>query len=128
LRHRSIIYRDFSKDKLYLDLPLIVVRLFLDSEGVVRMFGVITDTSLPEFYSGEEKGLEALAQVKFFTPDSSWSWYVSEFDDDDLLFGLVVGHEIELELFSLSELQGARRPWGLPIERDKFFEPKTLVN
>ena len=30
---------------------------------------------LPELYSGEEQGLDAPAQVKFFTPDSNWTWY-----------------------------------------------------
>lgn len=29
---------------------------------------------LPSLYSAEDKGLEALAQVKFFTPDSNWTW------------------------------------------------------
>jgi hypothetical protein len=28
---------------------------------------------LPPLYSGEEKGLDALAQVKFFTPDAQWT-------------------------------------------------------
>ena len=30
---------------------------------------------LPELYSGEEQGLDALAQVKFFTPDAQWTWF-----------------------------------------------------
>jgi hypothetical protein len=81
---------------------------------------------LPELYSQEEKGLEAMAQVKFFTPDSSWTWYASEFDGQDTLFGLVAGHELELGYFSLSELEAARGPLGLPIERDRHFEPQTL--
>jgi len=51
---------------------------------------------LPPLYSGEEQGLDALAQVKFFTPDAQWSWFASEFDGEDILFGLVVGLEIEL--------------------------------
>lgn len=80
----------------------------------------------PELYSGEEKGLDALAQVKFFTPDSTWSWYASEFDGEDVFFGLVDGFELELGYFSLGELQEARGPWGLPIERDLYFEPQTL--
>ncbi len=75
---------------------------------------------------GEELGLEALAQVKFFTPDSNWTWYASEFDGEDIFFGLVVGFEIELGYFSLSELEAARGPLGLPIERDRYFEPTTL--
>lgn len=81
---------------------------------------------LPELYSNEHIGLEALAQVKFFTPDSNWTWYASEFDGEDIFFGLVDGFEIELGYFSLSELQDTRGPLGLPIERDIHFEPKTL--
>jgi hypothetical protein len=51
---------------------------------------------------------------------------IPDFDGDDILFGLVIGFEIELGYFSLSELQAVRGHWGLPIERDLYFEPKTL--
>ena len=81
---------------------------------------------LPPLYSGEEKGLDAMATVKFFTPDSSWTWYASEFDGEDILFGLVVGLEIELGYFSLKELQEVKGPMGLPIERDLHYKPKSL--
>jgi hypothetical protein len=81
---------------------------------------------LPELYSGEEKGLEALSQVKFFTPDSNWMWCASEFDGEDTFFGLVSGFEVELGYFLLKELREARGPLGLPIERDLYFEPQTL--
>lgn len=81
---------------------------------------------LPELYSGEEQGLDVIAQVKFFSPDSGWTWYASEFDGEDIFFGLVVGFEIELEYFSLKELQEARGPLGLPIERDLYYEPTSL--
>lgn len=81
---------------------------------------------LPQLYSGEKLGLEAQAQVKYFTPDSSWSWYCSEYDGDDLMFGLVIGHEIEFGYWSLSELREARGPLGLLIERDLYFEPTSL--
>ena len=50
---------------------------------------------LPDLYSGEEYGLEAKALVKFFTPDSNWTWYASEFDGEDIFFGLVSGFEVE---------------------------------
>jgi hypothetical protein len=46
----------------------------------------------PELYSGEEQGMNAKAHVKFFTPDSNWTWYASEFDGEDVFFGLVIGH------------------------------------
>jgi len=81
---------------------------------------------LPQLYSGEEKGLDAIAQVKFFTPDSSWTWYASEFDGEDIFFGLVLGFEVELGYFSLKELKEAKGPMGLLIERDLQFEPKSL--
>jgi len=81
---------------------------------------------LPHLYNGEEKGLDAMAQVKFFTPDSNWTWYASEFDGEDNFFGLVAGLELELGYFSLKELQEARGPFGLQIERDVAFEPKSL--
>ena len=82
--------------------------------------------ALPPLGANEELGLAALARVKFFTPDSSWTWYASEFDGDDLFFGLVDGIEPELGYFSLSELQGIRGKLGLPVERDRFFEPRSL--
>lgn len=81
---------------------------------------------LPKLYANEELGLMAQALVKFFTPDSNWTWYASESDGKDTFFGLVIGFETELGYFSLSELKSVRGPLGLPIERDLYFVPKTL--
>jgi hypothetical protein len=50
----------------------------------------------------------------------------SEFDGEDIFFGLVDGFELELGYFSLKELKEVAGPLGLPIERDIHFEPKTL--
>jgi hypothetical protein len=99
-----------------------------------------TRAKLPELYSGEEKGEDALAQVKFFTPDAGWTWYASEgsYVDEDgyydtdkpkvdfIFFGLVSGLEVEYGYFSLSELESVRGTLGLPIERDLYYEPKSL--
>jgi hypothetical protein len=85
-----------------------------------------TRVKLPPLYSQEDKGEEAIAHVKFFTPAGSWTWYASEFDGEDLLFGLVAGFELEYGYFSLSELEEVRGPMGLPIERDLYYKPKTL--
>ncbi len=81
---------------------------------------------LPSLGSQEEVGLDAAAVVKFFTPAGSWTWYASEFDGEDIFFGLVIGFEVEFGYFSLSELQSVRGPLGLPIERDLHFKPKPL--
>jgi hypothetical protein len=39
----------------------------------------------------------------------------------------VVGFEIETGYFSLSELLEVRVQLGLPVERDRYFEPTTLA-
>ncbi len=82
---------------------------------------------LPPLYGQDGKGGKAVAWVKLFTPDSSWTWWVTEFDGEDMLFGLVEGHEKELGYFSLRELESVRGPMGLAIERDLHWQPKTLV-
>jgi hypothetical protein len=84
---------------------------------------------LPPLGSQDGKGGDAIAYAKFFTPSSSWTWYVTEGSpegDDFTFFGLVEGFEKELGYFSLAELQSVRGPMGLPIERDLYWKPKTL--
>jgi len=90
---------------------------------------------LPPLYSQDSLGGKAVAYVKFFTPDSNWTWWATEGspvtnDDGEEIdfhfFGLVEGFEKELGYFSLSELESARGPMGLPIERDLHWQPKTL--
>ena len=82
---------------------------------------------LPPLYAKDGKGMEALAVVKFFTPDSNWTWFASEFDPSEgLFFGLVHGMAKEMGYFSLAELESARGPMGLPIERDRYFKPTKL--
>lgn len=82
---------------------------------------------LPKLYSNEKTGLSTVAPVKLFTPDANWTWYPTEFDGNDLCFGLVSGFEVELGYFSVSELESIRGGLGLPVERDLYFQPTTLV-
>ena len=57
---------------------------------------------LPAMWETEGQGEEAIAQVKFFTPDSNWTWYGVEYDAEQRLFyGLVDGFDIEIGYFSL---------------------------
>ena len=68
--------------------------------------------------------------VKFFTPDSNWTWYAVEGtktgDGDWEFFGLVDGQDKELGYFMLSELQKVRGNLGLPVERDMYFDGRKL--
>ena len=81
---------------------------------------------LPPLSSQDGKGGKAIAYLKLFTPDSGWTFWATEYDGKDTFFGLVDGMEKELGYFSLSELENVRGPFGLPIERDIHWEPKTL--
>jgi hypothetical protein len=79
-------------------------------------------------YSGEKQQISPVI-VKFFTPDSSWTWYVFEGqkleNGDWRFYGLVDGHEKEQGYFMLSELKEARGHFGLPVERDMYFTGKV---
>ena len=80
---------------------------------------------LPELYSQDDVE-DPIAQVKFFTPDSNWTFYATEYDGKDIFFGKVIGFETELGYFSLSELKKVKGAFGLGIERDMWFKPKPL--
>lgn len=106
--------------------------------------------SIPPLYSQEQTDDPAVV-CAFFLPATNRTWYVlegatrepegcgfgqncdhrplSEYDparDDVLFFGYVVGDEAELGYFSLSELTRIRGPFGLGVERDRYFEPCRL--
>ena len=82
--------------------------------------------TIPKLYATENHD-DPTARLKYFTPDSSWTWYVTEFDPAErLCFGLVIGHERELGYFSLDELRQVRGPLGLLIERDLYWKPTPL--
>ena len=82
-------------------------------------------TSLPALYSTENT-TDPIAQVKFFDPTGSLTWYATEFDGVDTFFGWVEGTHPELGYFSLAELRRVRGRFGLGIERDRHFAPTPL--
>lgn len=81
---------------------------------------------LPKLRETEQQGVNALAQVKFFIP-GGWTWYASEFDGEDIFFGLVIGFETEFGSFSLSELSNTRGRNGAQVERDTTYTPTTFA-
>jgi len=85
------------------------------------------EKKIPALYAQDGKGKDAIAYAKFFTPDSNWTWYATEYDPEErLCFGLVDGLEKELGYFSLTELESVKGPMGLNIERDRSFKPTPL--
>lgn len=84
--------------------------------------------ALPPLY-GQEGNRNPIVYAKFFTPDSNWTWFATEGGsegDDFTFFGYVIGFEEEWGYFALSEMESARGPLGLAIERDLYFEPGSF--
>ena len=82
---------------------------------------------IPSLYGQDGKGANAIAYVKLFTPDSNWTWYITELNPEEgLCFGLICGLENELGYFSLNEISEIKGPLGLEVEKDISFEPTKL--
>jgi Protein of unknown function (DUF2958) len=81
---------------------------------------------IPKLYS-QEKEKDPTVWMKFFTPWTSWTWFITEGEEQDgdfLMFGYVVGHAREWGYVSMNELKSVNGPMGLKIERDIHFSPK----
>ena len=83
--------------------------------------------TLPDLYSSEDTP-DPLCQVKLFTPDANWTWFIIELSQEDntTCYGYVQGLENELGYFSLEEIEGVRGALNLPVERDLSFESTPL--
>jgi hypothetical protein len=91
--------------------------------------------NLPILGSQQSRGGKAKVLAKCFTPDGTRAWYITEGSArrnpdgvavNYLLFGLIEGQPRKLDYFWLSELETIRGPTGLPVERDSYWQPKTL--
>jgi len=87
---------------------------------------VILET-IPDLYSSTET-TDPICQVKLFTPDANWTWYIIEHSKEDgvTCYGYVQGLENELGYFSLAEIASVRGALNLSVERDILFEPTLL--
>lgn len=83
---------------------------------------------IPELYSQDGKGDEAIVHAKFFL--FHFTWYATEFDEKTgTFFGLVCSNlcpEGELGYFTLEELESVRGPFNTRVERDIYFSQKKL--
>ncbi len=110
-----------NDDFLHFDKPLLsILQTFC-----MKLMTEELRKKIPSLYS-QEKVKDPTVYAKYFTPDSSWTWYVMEFDGEDTFFGYVDGLYPELGYFSLSELESVKGPLGLKVERDLYWKPKPL--
>ena len=87
------------------------------------------EKKLPPLYSQDGKGMDATVHAKFFDPQGSATWYLTEYDPKT---GDAFGHadmgfgQGELGYFNVWEIGQTKGKMGLPMERDMYFDPKSL--
>ena len=70
---------------------------------------------------------EFKAVLKLFNPTGIGTWYLSELNpENNNAFGLCCLQEEEFGYVNLDELLGFKGQFGLGIERDRHFTPKTF--
>ena len=100
----------------------------------MKLLDTDTINSLPALYSTEDIPCEEKQIVaKFFNPMGAGTWYIAEGSEQEsgdwLFFGycdLGFGSP-EWGYVSLNELQSIKLPFGMGIERDIYYSPKTIT-
>ena len=92
---------------------------------------LIANGKAQEPVRGTPKEIDFEPVVKLFTPDAGATWLLTELDpeDPDIAFGLCdlgMGSP-ELGSVRISELEQVRGRFGLPVERDRHFTPRTTL-
>lgn len=87
---------------------------------------------LPALYTNDGKDPnEVKVPLKIFDPSGRFTYYATEFDGEDTLFGFVcspLGPDCdELGYMSLNEIQETRGAFGLSMERDIHWNPETTL-
>ena len=87
--------------------------------------------NLPTLYSQESKSPENIkVPLKLFNPCGAATWYITELDADGRIgFGwcdLGMGCP-ELDYVDMEEIKSLRLPFGLSIERDRYWDGNTTL-
>jgi len=100
----------------------------------MRRQPLLTDTLRRRFadLGPQDHGDEAREVVvaHFFLPGTGWDWWAIAYDEDGgaaQLFCLVRGLEVELGYVALADLEGARSPLGVGVERDEDWRECSLA-
>ena len=68
--------------------------------------------------------MEQKVVAKYFNPAGKGTWYLMNTEPgSDYAWGIVDLFEVEMGSFSIRELESIKLPFGLTVERDRYFEP-----
>ena len=87
----------------------------------------ITNRAIKQYPLGSD--MEQMVVAKFFNPVGLGVWYLMNMhEDNDYCWGICHIFEWEMGSFSINELKSLELPFGLNIERDKFFKPVKAID
>ena len=96
-------------------------------KGNMKILTKSIKDKLIENHKNQDGSKTFKAVLKLFNPTGIGTWYLSELNpDNNIAFGLCCLHEKEYGYVSLNELFEFKGQFGVGIERDKFFKPKSL--
>ena len=88
---------------------------------------ITTADELPSIHEGGNDP-DALARIKLFDPNGSWTWYLAGYEPDGrIAWGLVDGFDQEYGSIGMAKLVAVHGALGLPIERDLYWRPRPLA-
>ena len=95
----------------------------------MKMMTKEIERMLPKLYVNDGKPKnEVKVVVKYFDPCGSATWYITEYDGQDTMYGYVTGlQEDEYGYVSYKELCETKTRFGLGIERDLNWNPNTTL-
>ena len=79
--------------------------------------------------TGRKSAKDIKIVLKLFNPAGGQTWYLYEKEDDDIYWAFVNLGDSEMAecgTVSMFELMNLRLPFGLHVERDKYFEPLSM--
>lgn len=87
---------------------------------------------LPPLYANEDRNkADIKVPLKIFDPGGRFTFYATEYDGEDTLFGFCrspLGEDCdELGYASLVELQSVKNTFGIGMERDINWNPETTL-
>jgi len=80
----------------------------------------------------QEEDKDPIVIAKFFNPAGAGTWFATEYDPKTRIFfgwvtlGAMDDQDAEWGDFSLDELESYKGPFGLGIERDRYFGEKRF--
>jgi len=91
------------------------------------------EKKLPPLNSQDGKGMDATVHAKFFDPQGSATWYLTEYDPKTGdafgyadMFGSGDSQSAEMGYFNVWEIGQTMGKMGIPMERDNYWTEKTI--